>query len=102
MSELTKIHDVEPLDGHVLRISFSNGAVKDVDVSELLDAGGVFSAIRDSRKLFEQVRVNPDNQTIEWPGGIDLDADVLYGRFEPASGVRIARRVIRQPTAAHV
>ena len=42
----------------------------------------------------------PD-QTIEWLGEIDLDANVLCGRFEPASGVRIARRMIRQPTATH-
>jgi Protein of unknown function (DUF2442) len=88
MSELVKIRDVEPLEGHWLRLSFSDGAVKDVDVSELLARGGVFSPIRDRRDVFEQVRVNPETQTIEWPGEVDLDPDVLYGNFEPASGVR--------------
>lgn len=100
MSELIKIRDVEPLDGYWLRLRFSDGAVKDVDVGELLAEGGVFATIRDQRDIFEQVRVNPESQAIEWPGEVDLDADVLYGRFEPASGVRIARRTIQERTTA--
>jgi hypothetical protein len=39
--------------------------------------------------IFEQVRVNPETQTVEWPGEVDLDPDVLDGRHEPASEVRI-------------
>ena len=100
MSELIKIHDVEPLAGYWLRILFSDGAVKDVDLGELLARGGVFSPIRENREVFEQVRVNPETKTIEWPGEVDLDPDVLYGRFEPASGVPIPRRTVREPTGA--
>ncbi len=100
MSELIKIRGVEPLESHWLRLTFSDGAVKDVDVGELLAAGGVFSPLRERRELFEQVRVNPQTQTIEWPGEVDLDPDVLYGRFEPASGIRIARRTVRGRTTA--
>lgn len=101
MNELIKIHHVEPLEKHWLRITFSDGAVKDVDVGRLLATGGVFSPIRDRREIFEQVRVNPETQTIEWPGEVDLDPDVLHGRFEPASGIRIERRTVREPTGAH-
>ncbi|MCA1701054.1 MAG: DUF2442 domain-containing protein, partial [Actinobacteria bacterium] len=54
--------------GSRLRLTFSDGAVKDVDLHALLGAGGVFAAIRDDRAAFEQVRVNPETQTIEWPG----------------------------------
>jgi hypothetical protein len=100
MNALIKITDVRPLDGRWLRIRFSDGAVKDVDLGELLARGGVFATIQADRFVFEQVRVNAETQTIEWPGEIDLDADVLYGRFEPSSGVRIARRVVREPAAA--
>ncbi len=46
---------------------------------------------------FEKVRVNPETRTVEWPGEVDLDPEVLYGRFEPASGVSILRRTIRRP-----
>jgi hypothetical protein len=101
MNELMKIRDVEVLEGYRLRVSFSDGAVKDVDLHELLATGGVFAPIRDQRDVFERVRVNPETQTIEWPGEVDLDPDVLYGNFEPASGIRIARRVVREPTASH-
>ena len=99
MSELIKIDAVEPLDGSWLRLTFSDGAVKDVDVGEILARGGVFEPIRERRELFEQVRVNPETQTIEWPGEVDLDPEVLYGRFEPVSGARIRRRTVREPTA---
>ncbi|MDQ6807326.1 MAG: DUF2442 domain-containing protein [Actinomycetota bacterium] len=100
MTELIKITDVEPLNGYWLRLSFSDGAVKEVDVSEILARGGVFASIHDRRDLFEKVRVNPESRTIEWPGEIDLDPEVLYGRFEPVSGVRITRRTLQAPAAA--
>lgn len=81
MTELIKIDAVEPLDGSWLRLTFSDGAVKEVDVGEILARGGVFEPIRKRPELFEQVRVNPQTQTIEWPGEVDLDPEVLYGRF---------------------
>ena len=88
MTDLIKITRVQPLQGHWLRLWFSDGAVKEVDLGSLLARGGVFAAIRDDRAAFEAVRVNPESQTIEWPGDIDLDPDVLYGSEEPASGAR--------------
>ena len=100
MTELIHIVAVEPRDGHWLRISFSDGAVMDVDLGEVLAAGGVFAPIYRTREIFEHVRVNPETGTIEWPGDVDLDPEVLYGRCEPATGERIERRAIRGPTAA--
>ena len=100
MTDLIKINHVAPLQGHWLRIEFSDGAVKDVDVGGLLARGGVFADIRDDPHAFEQVRVNAESHTIEWPGGLDLDPEVLYGRREPATGAQIARRTVKLPTAA--
>lgn len=34
-------------------------------------------------------------------GEVDLDPEVLYGRFESASGTTIPRRMGREPTATH-
>jgi Protein of unknown function (DUF2442) len=96
MTEMIKIDKVEPLDGFWLRLHFSDGAVKEVDVSEVLSRGSVFAPIREHRDVFEQVRVNPETRTVEWPGEVDLDPEVLYGRFEPDSGVRIQRRTVRE------
>jgi len=96
MTEIIHVTEVEPLDGLWIRATFSDGAVKEIDLSELLASGGVFAPIYEQRQIFEQVRVNPDTRTVEWPGEVDLDPEVLYGRFEPVSGVRIERRTIRK------
>lgn len=50
--------------------------------------------ICDDQSIFEQVRVNPESGTVEWPGDIDLDPDVLYGTHEAAHGEPLERRVI--------
>lgn len=100
MTEIVCVTDVEPLEGHSIRVTFSDGAIKEIDLSELLAAGGVFTPIYERREVFEQVRVNPESRTVEWPGDVDLDPEVLYGRFEPASGHRIARRTVRGPATS--
>jgi len=89
----------EHLGDRVRDIAATPQAVVD-HLHELLARGGVFAGIRDDRHLFRQVRVKPDSRTIEWPGEVDLDPDVLYGTFEPASGIRITRRVVRAPAHA--
>jgi len=97
VTELVRIADVRPLEGRWVRLWFTNGVVKDVDLREALAGGGVFGEINRRRDSFEQVRVNPASGTIEWPGGVDLDPDVLYGLFEAEDGVRIERRLVDEP-----
>lgn len=63
----------------------------------LLSGGGVFARIHNDREVFEQVRVNPESGTVEWPGEVDLGPEVLYGPHQPASGHTISRRTIREP-----
>ena len=98
MTELIRIERVEPRTDHWVRLTFSDGAIKDVDLSAILERGGVFAAIRHDRALFELISVNRETGTVEWPGGIDLDAQVLYGHFEP-EGLVLTRRMVREPTA---
>lgn len=97
MSELVRIADVRPLEGHWVRLWFTNGVVKDVDLGEALAGGGVFDEIYRRREVFEQVRVNPDSRTIEWFGDVDLDPDVLYGTFEAEDGTHMERRLVNEP-----
>ena len=99
MTEMITITQVEPLDELRLLLTFSDGAIKEVDLAELLEKGGVFAPICESREIFTQVRVRPESGTIEWPGEVDLDPEVLYGLFEPASGSRIIRRTLREPVS---
>jgi hypothetical protein len=84
-----------PLEGEWIRVEFSDGAIHDIGVGGLLSRGGVFERIRKDRRLFEQVRVNPDSRAVEWPEEVDLDSEVLYGLHESAFGTRFERRVVR-------
>jgi hypothetical protein len=99
MNEMIHVTDVVPLEGYWIRARFSDGAVKEIDLTELFAAGGVFTPVRDERAAFERVRVNLETRTVEWPGEVDLDPEVLYGLHEPASGIRLTRRTIRGPLA---
>jgi hypothetical protein len=97
MSETISITAAEPRQDYELRITFSDGAIKEVDLGAMIsDARGVLRALSDP-EFFRQLRVNPETGTIEWPGEIDLDPEVLYGNFEPASSAPIERRTVRQP-----
>jgi len=63
-------------EGYELRIQFSDGIVKDVDLSSEL-YGEVFEPLRDPG-FFRQVTVNPETRTIEWPNGADFAPEFLY------------------------
>jgi hypothetical protein len=102
VTEIIRATDVKPLEGYVIRVSFSDGAVKEIDFSEdLASARGVFKALRDPR-IFSKVRINDASGTVEWPGEIDVDPEVLYGVFELASGPPMRQRTVRQPTVAAI
>jgi hypothetical protein len=85
---MVDIRSVEVLDGFVLRLGFSDGSTREVDVDRYM-WGPIFRPLREDPKLFRQVRVDPEVGTIVWPNGADMDPDVLHGDFEPARpGVR--------------
>ena len=91
----TTITNVEPLAERWVRLTFADGAVHEVDLSGLLQAGGLLAPIRDERAVFETVAVDPEFGTIAWPGNVDLDPDVLRGDQPPASAPPPPRRVIQ-------
>ena len=67
---------VRHLSQYSLEITFNNGHVKEVDLSEEL-YGEVFEPLRD-QALFRQVYVSEETGTIEWPTGADLAPEYLY------------------------
>ena len=83
MSRLVRIKAVEPLQSYVVRLTFTDGAIKDVDLQPLL-RGPVFEPICRDRNEFLRVFVDPESETIAWPNGADLDPDVLYKGLKPA------------------
>jgi hypothetical protein len=76
---LKDIISVTPLADCRLRIRFEDGVEGVISVGDLVPFEGIFAPLRDPA-LFEQVRVNAELGSIEWPNGADLDPDVLYAR----------------------
>lgn len=64
------------LGGYRLRVLFSDGAVRDVDLEKEL-WGPVFEPLKDV-SFFAQAYVDPGTWTVCWPNGADIATDTLY------------------------
>lgn len=67
---------VEVIGAQLLRLTFADGTIGDVDFSER-EWRGVFEPLRDPAH-FARVMVNPEAGTITWPNGVDLAPEPLY------------------------
>lgn len=59
-----------------LRVGFDDSSVQTIDFRPVL-AGELFGPLR-NLELFEQVRLDPEAQTLVWPNGADFDPATLY------------------------
>jgi hypothetical protein len=66
-------------DDHQVHVSFEDGLTAEVDLSYLLDYGGVFEPLRDIG-YFRQLRADPQAGTIVWPNEADIAPETLYER----------------------
>jgi Protein of unknown function (DUF2442) len=82
-STLPRITAVEPLNDSRLRLTFTDGLIREVDLSA--DLWGSMAEPLQDPDYFRQVRVDPELGTVVWPNGYDLDPDVLHGDFEPSA-----------------
>jgi hypothetical protein len=82
-SIVVDVTKVEVVTGRIVRLWFSDGSERIVDLSPYL-WGPAFEDLVGNDDLFNQVHVDPETGTISWPNGADLDPDVLHGDFEPA------------------
>lgn len=91
MKELPRVKAVHPLDGYKVRLSFKDGTVGVVDLSDLVGRGPVFEPLRDPA-YFRQVRVKRSLGTIVWPNGADVAPETLYtrARQHPEEDTRVA------------
>lgn len=92
MNKLARITKAEPLGGFAIRLTFTDGVVRELDLEPMLREG-VLASLQDPA-MFAQVTIDPVAGTVSWPNGIDLDPDVLHGDHEPAAGS--GPRVLRQ------
>jgi len=84
---MVDVTEVDVLHNRVVRLRFSDGSERTVDLAPFL-WGPAFEGIADDDELFAQVTVDPETGTVVWPNGADLDPDVLHGDFEPASSAQ--------------
>lgn len=68
------VKSVQPLDNYLLRLTFTDGAVKIFDVKPFLDRG-LFAQLKDE-SLFRSVHVSFD--TVEWANGVDICPELMY------------------------
>jgi hypothetical protein len=76
---------VEHLGGFSLRLAFTDGSMKDVDLSAEMH-GEVFAPLADEM-LFAAVSINRETGTIEWPNGADFAPEFLHKIGVPAGGM---------------
>ena len=79
------VTDVNYLEAYSIRVEFSDGVVKEVDLREDL-YGEVFEPLKNV-EFFKQVRVNSETNTIEWPNGADFAPEFLYETGQEAKHV---------------
>jgi len=73
--------EAEPLGGYTVRVRFDDETSGEVDLSYLLDYGGVFEPLRDPN-YFRQLRADPEAGTITWPNNADVAPETLYSRTQ--------------------
>ena len=99
MRSLVRVVAVELVGGYVVKVVFSDGLVRELDIAPTVTAG-VLTALADP-VAFASVAVDDLIGTIMWPQGIDFDPDVLHG--DDDTDVQFAPQVLREyrlrPTA---
>lgn len=81
-----RVVSFEPIAPCTLRVQFEDGTFQVVDFAPVLK-GEIFGPLRDPG-LFNQVRIDPEVQTLVWPNGADFDPATLYDW--PRAGKRLA------------
>ena len=75
--------EARPLDGYRVHLRFADGLAAAVDLSYLLEYGGVFEPLRDI-DFFRKLRIDEFGVTIEWPNEADIAPETLYDHVQRA------------------
>ena len=73
---MPRVTKVESIGGYTLRVTFADGVVGDVDLSNELE-GPMFEPLRE-KAFFALAFVPPDVSTVTWPNGADIAPEHLY------------------------
>jgi hypothetical protein len=69
--------EAKPIGDCIVSVRFEDGTAGEVDLSYLLEYGGVFEPLRDP-DFFRQLRADPEAGTIVWPNEADIAPETLY------------------------
>jgi hypothetical protein len=73
--------DARASEGYLVNVRFDDGIAAEVDLSYLLDYGGVFEPLRDL-DFFRRLRADTEAGTIVWPNEADIAPETLYAHAQ--------------------
>ena len=71
-----RVRDFEIVGEYTIRVRFDDDSEQTINFRAVL-AGELFGPLR-SLELFNQVRIDPEVQTLIWPNGADFDPATLH------------------------
>ena len=83
-----RVRSFQILGPYKLRVRFDDQTEQDIDFAPVL-AGELYGPLLDLA-LFNQVRIDPEVQTLVWPNGADFDPATLHDW--PVQGRTLAAR----------
>ena len=97
MERITAVHAES---GNTLFVTYQDGLELQLDLSPLLEKGGVFAALRE-QAAFERVRPGARGRSITWDNDLEIDVDALRlpeGHPDKPDGTRELNRTQRPMT----
>jgi hypothetical protein len=71
------LKEIQVLDGYKIFVRFEDNKQGTVDLSSIIDRGGVFGQLK-NQAIFKQAYINKDWAVLCWPGDIDIAPETLY------------------------
>ena len=78
-----KLVEAVPSEDYEVHLRFADGLTADVDLSYLLDYGGVFEPLRDI-EFFRELTIDDGGNTVVWPNEADIAPETLYDHVQRA------------------
>lgn len=80
--------EARPGQNYLVQVRFEDGLTAEVDLSYLLDHGGVFEPLREP-EYFRRLRADAEAGTIVWPDGADIAPETLYEHAQRRAAARV-------------